>query len=262
MNVMQSFSLENKSALVTGGAGRYGKQISEALAEAGALVYIASRDLARCEEFAAELRGRGLQAKALQLDLASEESMQQVMKEIEDDSGGLDILVNNAVIRCALNGWDQTLEAFDRSLHVNASALFYLTNLAAKQMRQRGGGSIINIGSMMGLVGIETDNYQGTDMNPNPSPIYFYEKGGMVNFTRFAASCFGKHNIRVNCIHPGGLQEDTLPAAFVANYSRRTQLGRLGNQNDLKGIVVLLASQASSYITGTNIPVDGGYTAK
>ena len=262
MNVMQSFSLDKKSALVTGGAGRYGRQLSEALAEAGALVYIASRDRAQCEELAAELRQRGLQAKALRLDLACEESMRQVMEQIEADCGGLDILVNNAVIRCAMNGWEQSLEAFDRSLHVNASALFFLTNLGAKQMQKRGGGSIINIGSMMGLVGIEMENYLGTDMNPDPSPIYFYEKGGMVNFTRFAASCFGKHNIRVNCIHPGGLQEESMPAAFVANYSRRTQLGRLGNQSDLKGIVVFLASQATAYITGSNIPVDGGYTAK
>ena len=98
--------------------------------------------------------------------------------------------------------------------------------------------------------------------NGNPSPSYFYEKGGMVNFTRWAASILGSDNIRVNAIHPGGLQEDHLPPEFVKNYSARTTLGRLASQEDLKGIIVFLASDASSYITGTNIPVDGGYTAK
>ena len=114
----------------------------------------------------------------------------------------------------------------------------------------------------MGLVGPEFANYEGTDMGKDPSPIYFYEKGGMVNFTRWAASVLGRDNIRVNAIHPGGLQESHLPEAFVKNYSARTQLGRLANQEDLKGIMVFLASDASSYLTGTNIPVDGGYTAK
>ena len=123
-------------------------------------------------------------------------------------------------------------------------------------------GSIINIGSFMGLVGIETSNYNGTEMGKTPFPVYFYEKGGMVNFTRWAASELGKFNIRVNAIHPGGLMEDILPENFVKNYSARTQLGRLATGNDLKGIVVFLASDASLYITGTNIPVDGGYTAK
>ena len=114
----------------------------------------------------------------------------------------------------------------------------------------------------MGLVGIESGNYAGTEMGKTPIPIYFYEKGGMVNFTRWAASELGKFNIRVNAIHPGGLMEDTLPKEFVKNYSDRTQLGRMAYGEDLQGITVFLASDASSYITGTNIPVDGGYTAK
>jgi NAD(P)-dependent dehydrogenase (short-subunit alcohol dehydrogenase family) len=123
------------------------------------------------------------------------------------------------------------------------------------------GGSIINIGSMMGLVGIEPLNYRGTDMS-GWYPDYAFHKGGMVNLTRFHASYYGTRGIRCNCIHPGGLESSGQPAAFVKNYNERTCLGRLANDTDLMGIVVFLASDASAYITGTNIPVDGGYTAK
>ncbi len=95
----------------------------------------------------------------------------------------------------------------------------------------------------------------------DPPPFYFFEKGGMVNFTRWAAGELGPFGIRVNCVHPGGL-ENAQPAPFIKNYCKNTMLGRLANQTDLKGIIVFLASDASAYITGTNIPVDGGYTAR
>ena len=101
----------------------------------------------------------------------------------------------------------------------------------------------------------------GTDMNTAPSPIYHYEKGGMINFTRWAASVLGPDNIRVNAISPGGF-DDGLPERFVKNYSARTQLGRMADAGDLKGAIVFLASDASRYVTGSNLPVDGGYTAK
>lgn len=264
MNVMEMFSLKGKVALLTGGAGLYGRQICEALGEAGARVYIASRNLDRLQAAADGFRARGLDVNALELNLEKEESMRETVARIVAAEGRIDILVNNAVTRSAINGWDHPPAEFDKSLHVNASAMFYLTRLVAEEMKKHGSGSIINIGSMMGLVGVEMANYDGTDMNPNPSPIYFYEKGGMANFTRWAASILGPHNIRVNCVHPGGYcpPEAPQPEPFIRNYSARTQLGRLANDTDLKGIIVLLASGASAYITGANIPVDGGYTAK
>lgn len=264
MSVMDMFSLKGKVALLTGGAGLYGRQICEALGEAGAKVYIASRSLDKLQALAARYQEKGLDINAMELNLESEESMRKVVGEIIAENGRIDVLINNAVTRSALNGWGNSLEAFDKSLHVNASALFFLTNLVAEDMKKYSSGSIINIGSMMGLVGVEMANYEGTDMNPNPSPIYFYEKGGMANFTRWAASILGPHNIRVNCIHPGGYcpPESPQAASFIKNYNARTQLGRMANDTDLKGIIVLLASGASAYITGANIPVDGGYTAK
>jgi len=181
--------------------------------------------------------------------------------EITRRSGRLDALVNNAVTRCACASWSLPMEDFDKSLRINASALFCLTRLAADEMKKSRGGSVINIGSYMGLLGPDPLNYVGTDMMEDPSPVYFFEKGGMVNFTRFAASVLGPHGIRVNAIHPGGFFNNQ-PEAFIKNYSANTMLGRLANDEDLKGVVVFLASDASAYLTGANIPVDGGYTAK
>lgn len=261
MDVMQSFSLEGKVALVTGGAGLYGRQIVAALAEAGATTFIAARDVAKLEAVANEERAAGRDVTALPLDLGEDASIEALHRTIMDRAGRCDVLVNNAVTRSAMGGWDHDLDAYDRSLRVNASALFKITSLFGKSMARNRSGSIINIGSMMGMVGIEMGNYAGTDMMVDPSPIYHYEKGGMINFTRWAASILGKDNVRVNCLSPGGYFNNQ-PAPFVRNYSDRTQLGRMANDTDLKGAIVFFASDASVYITGTNLPVDGGYTAK
>ena len=133
---------------------------------------------------------------------------------------------------------------------------------SAEEMKKNKEGSIINIGSMKGSVGVEMANYFDTDMSPADSPIYFYEKGGMHNFTRWAASILGPYNIRVNCLAPGGFKVPEHPERFVKNYSDRTQLGRMANEVDMKGPIIFLASDSSAYLTGTVIPVDGGYTAK
>ena len=263
MNVIDSFRLNGRTAIVTGGAGRYGKQIVAALAEAGATVFIASRNLEKLEEVAAMFRAEKLDVRAIQLDLGDTESCDRLVENIMKETGRIDVLVNNSVTRCGCGGgWKKPLDTYDASLHVNASGTFYLTAAVGEVMKKQRSGSIINIGSFMGLVGPEFANYAGTDMKGNPSPIYFYEKGGLANFTRWAASVLGEYNVRVNAIHPGGLMEPHLPEAFVRNYSARTQLGRLASQEDLKGVIVFLASDASGYLTGTNIPVDGGYTAK
>ncbi|MGJ8529862.1 SDR family oxidoreductase [Maritalea sp.] len=261
MSVLETFSLQEKVALVTGGAGLYGRQIVEALAEAGAKTFIASRGVEALERVAEDLNDRGYDVTAMHLDLASDSSIEKLHADIITECGACDILVNNAVTRSAHDGWAHDLEAYDISLHVNASALFKITYLFAQNMKAKNSGSIINISSMMGNVGIEMDNYVGTDMMPDPSPIYFFEKGGMINFTRWAASVLGPNNVRVNCLSPGGYKAGQ-PAAFVEKYSARTQLGRMANDTDLKGAIVFLASDASAYLTGTNIPVDGGYTAK
>lgn len=260
MNVMDLFSLKGKVVLVTGGAGLYGRQIVAAVAEAGAETFVASRNLAALEELAEEHRAKGERVTALQYDQADEQSVLGVRDEIVKRSGRIDVLVNNAVARVT-KGWDGDAARFDESMHINATGLFVVTRAVGKSMIEQKCGSIINIGSMMGMVGLEPANYKGTDMS-GWSPDYFLHKGGMINFTRFCGSYFGRYNVRVNCVSPGGLQSTDHPEPFVRQYSERTQLGRMANDTDLKGVIVFLASDASAYITGANIPVDGGYTAK
>lgn len=259
MNVQQLFDMTGKVALVTGGAGQYGRQIVAALAEAGATVYVASRSLDSLEHLAARHRAAGHDVRALRLDQADEASITEAHAHLMSDAGRLDVLVNNAVARTAARGMDDDAAAFDASFRVNATGLILVTRTFGASLSD--GGSIINIGSMMGLVGVEPLNYRGTDMG-GWYPDYFFNKGGMANLTRFLASYYGPRAIRVNCVHPGGLQSETMPERFVENYSERTCLGRLADDTDLKGIIVFLASDASRYVTGTNIPVDGGYTAK
>lgn len=259
MNVIDRFSLKDRVALVTGGAGLYGRQIVRALAEAGAITYTASRNVDALESLAAEHRSEGRDVRALKLDQADEASVLAAREAVVEQAGTLHVLVNNAVARPAKGGYFSSVADLDESMRVNATGLIVVTRAFGEAMAD--GSSIINIGSMMGLVGLEPQNYAGTEMH-GWYPDYFFHKGGMANLTRFLASYYGPRSIRVNCVHPGGLQTANHPAAFVRNYSERTCLGRMANDTDLMGIVVFLASDASAYITGANIPVDGGYTAK
>jgi NAD(P)-dependent dehydrogenase (short-subunit alcohol dehydrogenase family) len=259
MKILDRFSLKDKTALVTGGAGLYGRQIVRALAEAGARTAMASRNLEKLEQTAAAFRAEGLDVRALPLDQGDPASCEALRDALRDGGGRLDILVNNAVLRPARGGGAGHADDIQASMRVNATGLIVLTETLGEILSD--GGSIIHIGSIMGLIGPEPLNYRGTDMS-GWVPDYFFHKGGMVNLTRYHASFFGPRGIRVNAIHPGGLGSMNHPEAFVRNYSERTCLGRLANDTDLMGIVVFLASDASAYITGANIPVDGGYTAK
>jgi NAD(P)-dependent dehydrogenase (short-subunit alcohol dehydrogenase family) len=261
MTVLDSFSLKGKTALVTGGSGLYGRQIVRALAEAGAKTFAASRGLEALRADAARLAADGLDVTALRLDLGDERSILDLRDEIVKRAGGLEVLVNNAVLRPMKKGFGDESSAFAESMKVNATGLFLITRAMGDVMAARGGGSIINIGSIHGMIGPDPPIYEGTEMH-GFYPDYFFHKGGMLNFSRFTASYYGAKGVRCNCVSPGGFRTETMPAAFVGNYSRRTFLGRLAGDTDLMGVVVFLAADASSYITGANIAVDGGYTAK
>ncbi|MDD3925139.1 MAG: SDR family oxidoreductase [bacterium] len=258
MPILEKFSLSGRTALVTGGAGLYGRQIVEALAEAGAEVYMAARNLEALEQVARVHREAGRQVAALQMDQGEEASILAARDAILKRSGRIDILVNNAVLR-PMKSYHDEAAAFARSMEVNATGLFMITRAVGDVMQP--GGSIINVGSIQGMVGPDPTNYRGTDMD-GFIPDYFFHKGGMINFTRFMAGYYGDRGITCNCISPGGFRTESQPEAFVRQYSDRTMLGRLAGDEDLKGIIVFLSSAASSYITGANIPVDGGYTAK
>ena len=260
MNVLDSFSLKGKVAVVTGGAGLYGRQIVRALLEAGAKTYVASRNIDNLEALADEFKKEGLILMCKYLDQGDEASILNLRDEILSSEGRVDILVNNAVLRI-MKGWNDDASKFEKSMQVNATGVFLMTRAFGDVMAKAGRGSIINIGSIQGMIGPDGTLYEGLDFH-GFVPDYFFHKGGMINFTRFTASYYGPRNVRCNCISPGGFQTEKHPEAFVRRYSDRTFLGRMAKDDDIKGIVVFLASDASQYITGANIPVDGGYTAK
>jgi NAD(P)-dependent dehydrogenase (short-subunit alcohol dehydrogenase family) len=145
-------------------------------------------------------------------------------------------------------------------MRVNATGLFLMIRTFGEVMCRRKQGSIVNIGSMQGMVGPSPELYEGTDIGV-PPPDYFFHKGGMINLTRYYASVFGANGVRVNCILPGGFFNHQ-PEPFLKQYSKRTMLGRMADEQDLGGPTVFLLSEASRYITGVNLPVDGGYSAK
>ncbi|MFZ4695138.1 MAG: SDR family oxidoreductase [Verrucomicrobiia bacterium] len=260
MSILDRFSLSGKVALLTGGAGLYGRQLVSALAEAGADTWVASRNIETLEKVASEHRAHGLKVRALQLDQAEEPSVLRVRDEILRQSGRVDILVNNAVSRPMKKAYQDDASTFAESMRVNATGLFILTRAIGDAMAERGSGSIVNIGSIQGMIAPDPTIYRGTDMS-GWYPDYFFHKGGMINFTRFIASYYGGRGVRCNCLSPGGFFNQQ-PEPFVKQYSDRTLLGRMASDTDLQGSVVFLASDASSYITGANLPVDGGYTAK
>lgn len=261
MHVLEMFSLKGKVALVTGGAGNYGKQMTEALAEAGATVVTASRSLEKNEALAAQLRDKGLDVYADAYDQADEESIKGLLARMVEKFGKVDILVNNSVLRCC-KGFYAPAEQLLQSFAVNASGLIMMCRNFGDQMAKQGSGSIINIGSYMGELGCNETLYEGcphiSSINAND---YFFHKGGMHNYTRFIASHFGPKGVRCNCLSLGGLFNNQ-PEPFLEAYAKATFLGRLANEEDVKGILVYLASDASQYMTGAVIPVDGGYSAK
>jgi NAD(P)-dependent dehydrogenase (short-subunit alcohol dehydrogenase family) len=256
---LQFFQLDGKIALVTGGAGIYGVHIARALAEAGAHVIIASRGTHKCEKLAEELRNDSLRAEAAHLDLTSESSVRTLREKILANHLHLDILVNNAVARFGGDLRHVSAAQWESAMKVNSTGLFLACQIFSEPMQQARSGSIVNIASIYGMVGYDSMIYEGTPLSNTVS--YAFAKGGMINLTRYLASFLAPFGVRVNCLSPGGSRTADTPAEFVSNYSRRTPLQRMAEPDDIKGPLVFLASEASRYITGQNLPVDGGWTA-
>ena len=258
MNVLESFSLQGRVAVVTGGAGLYGRQIVAALAEAGAKTYVASRNLKALEALAAQERARGLDVTALAYDQADEKSILTLCRGIYRKAGRVDVLVNNAVAR-PMSDWTDPVKNWDASMKTNVTGLFLITRAFGDRMAKAGQGSIINIGSIYGVVGPDYWLYE--EVGWTQPPDYWFHKGGVQNFTRFVAGYYGPHQVRCNTINPGGYFNNQ-DKRFLKRYHKRIFLGRMASDTDLKGIVVFLASDASAYVTGAAIAVDGGLTAK
>ena len=259
MSAPDLFSIRDRVILLTGGSGLYGRGLVAMLAEAGATLVIASRGLEKLQQVATAETARGFTVHAEQLDQSDEKSVLTLRDRVIAKFGRVDGLVNNSVAR-PMKSPDAPVSAWEESMRVNATGLFLMTRAFGEAMSAKKSGSIVNIGSMQGMIGPSLELYTGTDMGV-PPPDYFFHKGGMENLTRFYAGILGPHNVRVNCLAPGGFF-NRQPEPFLTRYNEHTMLGRMADERDLGGAVIFFLSDASRYITGANLPVDGGYTAK
>ena len=257
------FSLKDKVAIVTGGRGLYGSSITEGLCEMDATVVIASCNGEKCEEYARELRQRGYQAVGMTLDLSDDASIKALAKNVYDRFGKIDILVNNAVDRRNMVSLqDATRQKLQDSASTNLQGQILLSQAVLEYMIPAQSGSIINISSMRGIDCPHFPFYPETwgDQAVN----YTTEKWALVGLTKYMAGRYGKHHIRVNCIAPGGfdpgLADNPDKRAFQKTYIDNCPLGCWANEDDIKGPVVFLASEAANYVTGATLVMDGGWT--
>lgn len=261
---MNLFDLKNKIIIVTGGAGYFGKPICLALAQSGATVIIASRSKLKCQEYASELKAKNFDALGMGLDLTDEQSILNFVKKVHEKFKRIDVLVNNAVSREGFKNLDNINKTeWENAQKTNSTGMMLLTQSVIKIMKIQKSGNIINISSIQGAVGPNFPVYGNTGMT---SPVnYTYDKWAMVGFTKYLANYYGKYNIRANCISPGGYGPGVADikgnSEFVENYKRLTPLGRFADDDDIKGPIIFLASDASAYVTGHNLMVDGGWTS-
>jgi NAD(P)-dependent dehydrogenase (short-subunit alcohol dehydrogenase family) len=257
-------SLKGRVALITGGAGHIGRAIAETYAELGAAVAILDRPGTGAEEVAANLTDiYGVLTTVLGVDLADEAAVRKAPQRVVDTCGRLDILVNNAAFvgTDGLEGWTtpvegQSIGTWRKAVEVNLTAPFLLVQQAIPALKASGKGSVINIGSIYGVVGPDWRIYEEADFGTPAA--YAASKGGLLQMTRWLATTLAPH-VRVNAIVPGGVERNT-PNGFRRRYQARVPLGRMATEEDFKGAAAYLASDLSAYVTGQCLMVDGGWT--
>ncbi len=266
MHIQTLFDLSGKVAVVTGGATGLGRQMATALAEAGADVVVASRNIERCRQVADELRLLGGKPMAYQLDLARPTDPSAMVSTVVSAYGRVDILVNNSAATDINRPFEPlSVERWEAVLKVNLTGAMLCAHAVFEPMKAHGGGQLINVASVYGLVGVDSSLYGASPERPMLNAAYTASKGALVNLTRDLAVSWAPYGIRVNAISPGMFpvesQMKKWPEGTFEQLRGRVPLARMGNDTDLKGAVVYLASAASDYVTGHNLIVDGGWTA-
>ena len=265
MSVMELFKLDGKIAVITGGAKGLGFDMAIALAEAGADIVITSRKLENAESSVKKIINQtGKKAMAVELDVRKENQVKNMASSTLSKYGHIDILINNAGNVTSTPDTapfeKRSLELWQEVIDINLTGVFlcskYVVDMAMKPVKS---GNIINIGSTTGIVGKDRRVYEGTNMG-GATLDYHAAKGGIISMTRDMAVYLAPENIRVNCISPAGFWRDQDPK-FVEAYNRTIPMGRMGIEGkEIKGAAVYLASEASSFVTGHNLVIDGGMT--
>ncbi len=255
------FSLENKNIFITGGAGLIGTEITKAVAELGGTPIIIDINEKLSMELCKKLINDGYNCNYENIDLTKLENIDSVIEELVKKYSIIDSWVNNAYPRT--NDWgnkveDLTLDSWRKNVDMHMNSYSWISRKVCMQMKDQGYGSLINFGSTYGLLGNDFSIYEGTSMT---SPMgYSAIKGGIINLSRYLSAYFGPFGVRVNTLCPGGIF-NYQPESFVKKYSEKTPLKRMGNPEEIASACIFLASEASSYITGHTLVVDGGWTA-
>ena len=274
MTIQDKFDLSGRVAVVTGGAGLLGAEFCRTLAEAGATVAVVDLNASASQAVADALTNSGYQALAISTDITKPDSVNALVEKVLSDFGQLDVLVNSAALDpkfdadALKNGItpgafeDYPLDQWNAALGVNLTGMFLVTQACVRPMIEQGKkGSIINICSTYGLNGPDQRIYVKAGERVAFKPVYYtVTKAGVMGFTKYLAAYYAETEIRVNALTPGGVfnnHEDY----FVRNYSAKTILGRMAKKDEMNGALLFLASDASSYMTGNNVVVDGGWTA-
>jgi NAD(P)-dependent dehydrogenase (short-subunit alcohol dehydrogenase family) len=267
--MIKEFDLSGKVAIVTGATGLIGRHHCLALAEAGAKVVACDISKEMLDKFLPEIPGEAI---AIAADVTNEDQLKGARDQILEKWGRIDILVNNAAINDMFENpamaaqqsmfENYPVDMFRKSLEVNVTGIFLCSQVFGSVMADNGYGSIINVASTYGVVGPDQSIYRNREGKQTfyKSAAYPATKGAVINFTRFLAAYWGEKGVRVNTLSPGGV-ENGQDDWFIENYSRKTALGRMAAPTDYRGAVVFLASDASSYMSGANLIVDGGWTA-
>lgn len=275
MKIQDKFDLTGRVAVVTGGVGLLGTEFCRTLAEAGAAVAVVDLNEEKCAGTAAELILAGYQAMGIATDITNPASVNAMVGKVVASFGRLDVLVNSAALDPKFdpqavskgispgNFEEYPLDQWNAALNVNLTGTFLVTQACVKQMLAQGRkGSIINICSTYGLNGPDQRIYRKADgSQPAFKPVYYtVTKAGVVGFTKYLAAYYMETEIRVNMLTPGGVYNNH-DETFVKNYSAKTIIGRMAHKDEMNGALLFLASEASSYMTGNNVVVDGGWTA-
>jgi len=266
--VLDRFELNGRVAVVTGGAGLLGTGFSRTLAEAGAAVIVADRNVEQAKKVAEGLAGKVI---AREVDVTRPDSVRAMIAAARRNYGRLDILVCGAALDPKFdshqtgtyeeNFENYPLEKWRAALDVNLTGVFLSAQAAAPLMLEGGGGVMVLISSIYGLAGPDQRIYQNAQSKKQyKPPDYAVAKTGLLGLTRYLAAYFAGKNIRVNALSPGGIYNDH-EEAFVQSYSARTILGRMADREEMNAALLFLASDASSYMTGSNLVVDGGWTS-